>query len=354
MMLSRAAARSAAGVRSAAFARSPKIAVSQVWTRGMAKDNKPQQSPRFATSQNGPAQKASVTPSNDASKTPASEQKPTEPASQTEQSTTEPAPKEQEPEIDFSKLPDLTQGIPSTLEYEQAKEKAALEQEQQQQQGEGEAATSTGGTGGRRPKGELPASAYVSSTERKRQWYTRIMLALTGAGIVAGTVYLGREWDEEELEKKPEVPNGWSPTLWWQRARARMSGTVSYYQEPAFEKLLPDPDPSFARPYTLCISLEDMLVHSEWTRDHGWRIAKRPGVDYFLHYLSQYYEIVLFTTVPFAIGEPIVRKLDPYRFIMWPLWREATKYKDGEVVKVRPSNIMIVQLYTDHCRISRI
>ena len=31
-------------------------------------------------------------------------------------------------------------------------------------------------------------------------------------------------------------------------------------------------------------------------RQYGWRTAKRPGVDYFLAYLSQFYEIVLFTT----------------------------------------------------------
>ena len=31
-------------------------------------------------------------------------------------------------------------------------------------------------------------------------------------------------------------------------------------------------------------------------RQYGWRTAKRPGVDYFLAYLSQFYEVVLFTT----------------------------------------------------------
>ena len=31
-------------------------------------------------------------------------------------------------------------------------------------------------------------------------------------------------------------------------------------------------------------------------RQHGWRTAKRPGVDYFLAYLSQFYEVVIFTT----------------------------------------------------------
>ena len=33
-------------------------------------------------------------------------------------------------------------------------------------------------------------------------------------------------------------------------------------------------------------------------REHGWRTAKRPGVDYFLAYMSQFYEIVIFTTQP--------------------------------------------------------
>lgn len=44
-------------------------------------------------------------------------------------------------------------------------------------------------------------------------------------------------------------------------------------------------------PYTLILDLEGLLVHAEWTREHGWRTAKRPGVDYFLLYLSQFYEV---------------------------------------------------------------
>ena len=314
----------------------------------MADDSKP---PRFSTPKQ-PAPKSTTTPKKPVQ--PAQPAQPTQPASP-EPSSEQPAPskeqqpEEQEPIPDFSKLPDLTQGIPSTLEYERAGANAkeslgsALRQELEQEQDrererehEHEAAAGgSGGPGGKRPKGELPASAYVSSSERKRQRMVVWALGLFGAGAVASTAYLGRNWDEEELSRNPEIPNGWSIGNWWKRAYARMTDTVTYYQEPAFEKLLPDTDPSFERPYTLCISLEDMLVHSEWSREHGWRVAKRPGVDYFLHYLSQYYEIVLFTTVPFGTGEPLVRKLDPFRFIMWPLFREATKYKDGEIVKVQ-------------------
>ncbi|KAK4144026.1 mitochondrial import inner membrane translocase [Dichotomopilus funicola] len=340
MMLTRAAARPAATLRAAALA-TPSVLRSglpAVWSRGVAKDNKPNQSsqpsqvpkppkaPTHRPSQPTPANPDSTAksafasqPSAGSPKQPGSEQPTDSDAAQ------DPAEVEKEP--DFSKLPDLTQGIPSTLEYERsgATNKAALAAFEE------EPTTKSGGGG--RQKGELPKSAYVSSTERRRQKLALWAFAVTGAAGILGVAYLGRDWDEEELSKNPDVPNGWSVGLWWKRAMARMGDTVTYYQEPAFEKLLPDPDPSFQRPYTLCISLEDMLVHSEWSRDHGWRVAKRPGVDYFLHYLSQYYEIVLFTTVPFATGEPLVRKLDPYRFIMWPLFREATKYKDGEIIK---------------------
>ena len=66
----------------------------------------------------------------------------------------------------------------------------------------------------------------------------------------------------------------------------RLGETLTYYQEPAFEKLLPDPEPSFERPYTLCISLEDMLVHSAWTREHGWRVV--PACSYAASYLARH------------------------------------------------------------------
>jgi import inner membrane translocase subunit TIM50 len=153
---------------------------------------------------------------------------------------------------------------------------------------------------------------------------------------VSGTVYLGRNWESvEEEEKHPGAPSGWGIKLFYNRLRARWSDTMDFFTEPAFPKLLPDPDPAIARPFTLVLSLEDLLVHSEWSREHGWRLAKRPGLDYFIRYLSQYYELVIFTSSPMVMAEPIIRKLDPYRIIMWPLFREATKYVDGHQVKVR-------------------
>ncbi|KAI0203580.1 NIF-domain-containing protein [Astrocystis sublimbata] len=238
------------------------------------------------------------------------------------------------PPLDFNSLPDLTQGIPSTLEYEMsgATKKSELSK-LKQSEAEGEADESAHTEGSGRGKGELPASAYLSSTDKRRAQFANRMYLAVLVGSVLALGYLGREWDEAEAAVHKHIPDGWTPALWWKRAAARLTDVTDYYREPAFEKLLPDPHPMFERPYTLCISLEDMLVHSEWTREHGWRVAKRPGVDYFLRYLSQYYELVLFTSVPMAMGDPLMRKLDPFQIVVWPLYREATKYKDGEIVK---------------------
>lgn len=252
-------------------------------------------------------------------------------------------------QIPFDKLPDLTQGIPSTLfdELEQTKGKdvksdAALETVPQYER--------RGGGGG----GD---SEYVSTSERNRRWWTRMLLIGVGSGSLFGLGYLGRNWDDEaEAARHPEIPNGLSPVLWWQRLRARMGESVSYYQNPSFDKLLPDPHPSFERPYTLVISLEDLLVHSEWSRQHGWRLAKRPGADYFIRYLGQYYELVVWSSTSFGMAEGIVRKLDPFRLIMWPLFREATKFEDGEIVKDLsylnrdPSKVIVLDTKASHVR----
>lgn len=228
-------------------------------------------------------------------------------------------------------LPDLTQGIPSTLAAEvESRSKggqSSLNLTEDPAQAEDEY-----DDGGR---GDIPKDAYVSSLDRRRARMAKVMYALFGLAAVAGTAHYGRNWDTEEEEKAhPEQPSGWGASLFYNRIKARLSDLTSYYKDPPFPKLLPDEDPNMRQPYTLVISLEDLIVHSEWSREHGWRLAKRPGVDYFLRYLNQYYELVLFTTVPSMMADQVLRKLDPYRIIRWPLFREATRYKDGEYIKV--------------------
>ncbi|KAL8949794.1 MAG: hypothetical protein Q9222_004137, partial [Ikaeria aurantiellina] len=230
-------------------------------------------------------------------------------------------------------LPDLTQGIPSTLESELAEAEKAS-QPSQSSLNVTEDPASASSAGGRRGGEGLPKSANITSMERRRNRFANYMYTLLFSFATIGTIYLGRNWESKEEEAKhPTAPSGWGFGLFYNRASARLADMLDFYNAPAFQKLLPDPDPAWERPYTLVLSLEDLLVHSEWSREHGWRMAKRPGVDYFLRYLSQYYELVIFTSLPSMTGDPIIRKLDPYRVVMWPLFREATRYKNGEYIK---------------------
>lgn len=311
------------------------IASTTPWVRGLA-DSGPGQpkkpTPGFPAS--GSTKEDATKANEEAGAAQSSQEHPTQ---QPEFSQSENVPQNEsssanEPTPPFQ-LPDMRGGLPSTLEFETtgrtATESAASALNLTEDPHKAE------GAGGRGPKGELPASAYVSSTEKKRARVANYMYGAFFASCIAGYVYLGRNWESEEEERQhTNAPSGWSFGGMWARFRARTGDQMDYYSEPAFKKLLPDVDPSFERPYTLVLSMEDLLIHSEWSREHGWRMAKRPGVDYFLRYLSQYYELVIFTTVPWAVGEPVIRKLDPYHIVTWPLYREATMYRNGEYVKV--------------------
>ena len=237
-------------------------------------------------------------------------------------------------DIRSGRLPDLTKGIPSTLEDEY---RSSQQGPRSDASGGGSGDGSAGlpsSTGGRESR-ELPKTAYISSIERRKGRLARIAFAGLVVFCATGAVYMGRNWSSEEEESRhADAPSGWGLMPFVRRVQARLLDKRSRYTEPAFTRLLPDLDPAVARPFTLVLSLEDLLVHSEWSREHGWRMAKRPGVDYFLRYLQQYYELVIFTTTPMVMAEPVIRKLDPYRIIMWPLFREATKYVDGTAVKV--------------------
>ena len=240
----------------------------------------------------------------------------------------EPATSAQQP------LPDLTQGIPSTLDAELREARSRKQASTSSLNITEDPSEPTPSSGGRGAD-SLPKSAYISSSDKKKNNIVKYTYLVMAGGLVGYTIFLGRNWEsEEEAHKHPEAPSGWGIALFYNRVKARISTTLDYYNEPAFPSLLPKHDPNMQPPLSLVLSLEDLLIHQEWTRERGWRIAKRPGVDYFLRYLSQYYELVLFTTQPSSMADQLIRKLDPYRIIQWPLFREATLYKDGGYIKV--------------------
>lgn len=150
------------------------------------------------------------------------------------------------------------------------------------------------------------------------------MGAIIVAGI-GGTLYLANEQDAGAAKEGNA----------YERFKKNLADTMDYFNKPAFEKLLPDPLPApHQRPYTLLIDLDGFLVHSSWDRAFGWRTAKRPGVDYFLAYLSQFYEVVLFTTQPSYTAMGVAEKLDPFQaYLPYKLYRESTRYVNGKIVK---------------------
>lgn len=235
------------------------------------------------------------------------------------------------------KLPDLRYGIPSNFNAETSQTSDTSSSFKTEETPSRDLdITADPASGGGRGEEASPKEAYVSSIDRRRQALARWMYTAAAAFGLAAFAWLGRDWDSEaEANTHPDAPNGLSPIAWYYRFRERLGGQFSHYTEPAFPKLLPDPpsDPNQRMPYTLVLSLEDLLVTSTWTRQDGYKIAKRPGVDYFLRYLCQYYELVIFTTVQVANGDLVLRQLDPYQLCL-PIFRDGTRYMNGEHVKV--------------------
>jgi len=111
------------------------------------------------------------------------------------------------------------------------------------------------------------------------------------------------------------------------------------FSEPSSQSLLPDPlpEPYIQPPYTLVLEMTDVLVHPEYDRKSGWRFRKRPGIDKFLSSVSApYFEVVIYTHENGFSASPVIDGLDPEGYIMYRLFRDATKYEKGTHQKDLP------------------
>jgi len=128
--------------------------------------------------------------------------------------------------------------------------------------------------------------------------------------------------------------SSWLPGPLGSAYEAVYDNVIRPYADPSRDKLLPDLPPAQKgreRP-TLVVSLDGTLIESQWTRQFGWRYAKRPGVDEFIETLAPFYELVLWTEC-MSSADVAINRLDPRRRFGHRLYRDATTYTGGEHIK---------------------
>ncbi|WFD32984.1 mitochondrial inner membrane protein required for protein import [Malassezia sp. CBS 17886] len=209
------------------------------------------------------------------------------------------------------------------------------------------------GDGGRGRTNARARADGGSSIDRSRRSMVRMMAIVSSLALAYAVWTLGRDLDEHEHEVFHDRDGVDS---FFGRLRLRIQDLRDGMSKPVWEKLLPDPLPfPYSRPYTLVVDLDQLLVASSWSTAQGWRTAKRPGLDYFLGYLSQWYEIVLFTTQPFYVVEKVVEKLDPdRRYIAYQLFRESCRMHDGKLCKDishlnrDPRKVVVLDINPEH------
>ena len=115
--------------------------------------------------------------------------------------------------------------------------------------------------------------------------------------------------------------------------RGYVENEMKKYADPPSDNLLPDLPPQASHIKTLVLDLDNVLIHSDWTRGRGWRTFKRPGADEFIQDLAQYFELVVYTSQLPTYADPILDRLDPQRMIQYRLYRDSTNYVEGKHVR---------------------
>ncbi|MBN3310002.1 TIM50 translocase, partial [Amia calva] len=163
------------------------------------------------------------------------------------------------------------------------------------------------------------------------------LAGVLGLGSGIGVVYIfGSNSVDEQGNKIPDEFDNDAPVV--QQIRRTYKYFQDYRQmiiEPTSPKLLPDPlkEPYYQPPYTLVLELTDVLLHPEWSLVTGWRFKKRPGIDFLFQQLAPLYEIVIFTSETGLTAFPLIDSIDPQGFVMYRLFRDATRYVEGHHIK---------------------
>ncbi|XP_062408353.1 mitochondrial import inner membrane translocase subunit TIM50 [Sardina pilchardus] len=205
---------------------------------------------------------------------------------------------------------------------------------QQQQRSQDQLSKGEGDPNQRQEKSKENKQKENTSYAKK---ITLRIAGLVGLGGAVGVVYIfGSNSVDDQGSKIPDEFDNDVPVV------QQLKRTWKYFQdyrqmiiEPTSPKLLPDPlrEPYYQPPYTLVLELTDVLLHPEWSLATGWRFKKRPGIDYLFQQLAPLYEIVIFTAETGMTAYPLIDSIDPQGFVMYRLFRDATRYMEGHHVK---------------------
>ncbi|XP_037123161.1 mitochondrial import inner membrane translocase subunit TIM50 [Syngnathus acus] len=213
----------------------------------------------------------------------------------------------------------------------------AILQERLRQQSQGQPPTAEGAeaAAGERAAGEEKQKQKENTAYAKKMALRLAGLMGLGGAVTVVYVFGSNSVDEQgkripdEFDREPLVVQ-------------QLKRTVKYFQdyrqmiiEPTSPKLLPDPvkEPYYQPPYTLVLELTDVLLHPEWSLATGWRFKKRPGIDYLFQQLAPLYEIIIFTAETGMTAYPLIDGIDPQGFVLYRLFRDATRYMEGHHVK---------------------
>jgi len=200
-----------------------------------------------------------------------------------------------------------------------------------------DAAGSAGASNGTASSTASKVVSFVSNTLLYATLAASAGLGYTQYAYTTDELQTTIERDEREERASKDTPT--IRKLWNVLARYYIDQRVyvetefKKYADPPSDNLLPDLPPQASHIKTLVLDLDNVLIHSDWTRGRGWRTFKRPGADDFIADLAQYFELVVYTSQLPTYADPILDRLDPHRMIQYRLYRDSTNYVDGKHVR---------------------
>lgn len=148
-----------------------------------------------------------------------------------------------------------------------------------------------------------------------------------GLGLLSSYLYLGQSHESDDIEGENEFQ------AHNRRSLEAIVSSYEYFVNPPTKTLLPPLPAQMARPYTVCIELSDALTHVVWDKEVGWRVAIRPGARQLLYTLHQYFEVVIFTSTPSHLAQPVIDALDNFGMVHYRLYREHTRLEKDTHLK---------------------